>query len=105
MRSARTLIDTGPLVAILNKSDPSHEACLAAFSQAPAPLLTCWPVLTEAAYLLSGWSSPTAKFFSLLRTRALEPSRSCPYGLATSTPSSGFSPSTPTKGFSLPMRV
>ena len=71
MRRAPTLIDTGPIVAMLNRSDPSHVACSEAFRELPAPLLTCWPVITEAAYILGDWSPATAKLFALLRTRAL----------------------------------
>jgi len=47
------LTDTGPLVALLDKSDANHQACLAASQGLPAePLLTTWPCFTEAMYLL-----------------------------------------------------
>ena len=61
MQRAPTLIDTGPIVAMLNQSDPSHAACSAAFQELPAPLLTCWPFVTEAAYILGDWSPTTGK--------------------------------------------
>lgn len=71
MPAVTTLIDTGPLIAILEGNDPHHGACSEAFKQAAAPLLTCWPVLTEAAYLL-GESTPAMKtLFDLLRTNAV----------------------------------
>jgi predicted nucleic acid-binding protein len=48
-----TLVDTGPLVAILNQKDGAHEQCKSIFAGFKSPLITCWPVLTEAVYLLN----------------------------------------------------
>jgi predicted nucleic acid-binding protein len=46
------LIDTGPMVAIYSQDDANRERCSRALAKLTAPLLTCWPVLTEAAWLL-----------------------------------------------------
>ncbi len=47
------LTDTGPLVALINANDPSHAQAQAALRRLPKrPLLTTWPCLTEAMYLL-----------------------------------------------------
>lgn len=47
------LIDTGPLVAYMNRADAEHRSCVEVFHSLPlAKASTCWPVLTEAAYLM-----------------------------------------------------
>jgi predicted nucleic acid-binding protein len=46
------LVDTGPLVATANDRDPYHAACVAETQKLRGQFYTCWPVITEAAYLL-----------------------------------------------------
>jgi uncharacterized protein len=51
---ADVLVDAGPLVAIIDRADPAHDACVEALSTLNGPLLTVWPAFTEAMYLLGG---------------------------------------------------
>jgi predicted nucleic acid-binding protein len=49
---SRAVADTSPLVAIVRTRERAHKKCAATLKTLRAPLLTCWPVLTEAAWLL-----------------------------------------------------
>lgn len=57
------MTDTGPLVALIDAGEPDHERCRAALANISSPLVTTWPVLTEAMYLLAdagGWPAQSA---------------------------------------------
>ncbi|MCR4308782.1 MAG: PIN domain-containing protein [Deltaproteobacteria bacterium] len=49
---ADLLLDTGPLVALLDRSERNHERCVAFFREFRGRLITTESVLTEAVYLL-----------------------------------------------------
>ena len=49
------LLDTGPLVAFLNRRDRYHAWAKQCLDEAEPPLLTCEAVLSEACFLLRGY--------------------------------------------------
>jgi predicted nucleic acid-binding protein len=69
--SKRAVADTGPLVAIVRSREDAHERCLAALRRLRPPLLTCWPVLTEAAWLLRGEPGGTRSLGRLIESGAV----------------------------------
>lgn len=50
----RLLLDTGPLVAWLDREDQWHKAAVGLSKNVRTPFLTCEPILTEACFLLQG---------------------------------------------------
>jgi uncharacterized protein len=48
------LLDTGVIVALLDRSERNHSACAEVVTALAAPLVTCEAVLAEACYLLRG---------------------------------------------------
>jgi len=47
----RVLMDTGPLVAMISEEDRYHDICAEAMRAIPGAMFSCWPVITEAAWL------------------------------------------------------
>ena len=55
------LVDAGPLVALLDRSDDRHEEVVEALKTIHDPLVSVWPALVEAMYLLSfSWRAQKA---------------------------------------------
>lgn len=50
--AAELLLDTGPLVSLLDRSQRRHEDCVAFFESWPGAVVTTEAVLTEATHLL-----------------------------------------------------
>jgi len=46
------LLDTGVIVALLDRSEQSHTRCAAAVRELKRPLVTCEAVIAESCYLL-----------------------------------------------------
>lgn len=47
------IVDTGPVVALLNRNDKDHESCAELLESHDGELLITPYVLTEACYLLA----------------------------------------------------
>jgi uncharacterized protein len=55
------LVDAGLLVAFLHRDDQYHRKCVEALTKIRDPLVTVWPALTEAMYLLNfSWRAQDA---------------------------------------------
>ena len=52
MRQGRLILDTGPLVAYLDRREDSHPCVRETFKKLHPPLLTCEAVITESCFLL-----------------------------------------------------
>ena len=52
MPAPTVIVDTGPIVALLDADEAHHEWARAQFAALGAPLLTCEAVLSEASFLL-----------------------------------------------------
>ena len=66
------LVDTGPLVAYLDRRDHYHQWSLSQFSRLPAPYKTCEGVCVEAAHLLSRAGLDPRVLLELLQLGVLE---------------------------------
>jgi predicted nucleic acid-binding protein len=60
------LVDTGPLIAYINRRDPLHRAVSARLEQFTGQLATTSAVVTEAMYFLSGVAGGPVSFAELL---------------------------------------
>jgi uncharacterized protein len=68
------LTDAGPLVAIIVRRDPHHVRCVGVLGALAPPLITTWPALTEAMYLVGragGWNGQ-AGLWQLIERGTLE---------------------------------
>jgi predicted nucleic acid-binding protein len=67
-----TLLDTGPLVALLKRDERHHRWATDAFAALDGRLLTCEAVLTEAFFLLQRWPAVIASVMDRVERGRLE---------------------------------
>ena len=65
------LIDTGPLVALLNRRDRFHDWTAAQWNQIAPPMLTCEAVVSEACFLLAAIKGGSDQVLLLLQRKIL----------------------------------
>ena len=68
----RAVADTGPLIAIVRKREKAHKKSVAALKALRPPLLTRWPVLTEAAWLLRDEPGGIKAIASLVQSESVK---------------------------------
>ena len=61
------IVDTGPLIAYLDRGERYHAWAVAQAHKLEAPLLVCEPVLAEAMFLLARLPAGQDALFSLLQ--------------------------------------
>lgn len=76
--SKKVIIDTGVLVAYLNKREQLHEWAKSELNKINGPLFTCEAVIVESYFLLQGTYGVVDLVFSLLRTKQI----AIPFSLA-----------------------
>ena len=66
------VVDTGPIVALLDMDEARHDWARARFEELRAPLLTCEAVLSEASFLLRRAGADPSLPVRLVRRGVLE---------------------------------
>jgi predicted nucleic acid-binding protein len=67
----QVLIDTGPIVAILCREDANHAGCVQTLQSINAELVACWPVISEAVFLLGGRIDRVQALFEIFSSGAI----------------------------------
>ena len=68
-----TVLDTGPLVALLNRREAQHGWVKARLAEIQPPLLTCEAVLSEACFLLRNIHGGQAAVMATLSAGLIRP--------------------------------
>jgi uncharacterized protein len=66
------IVDTGPLVAYLDRAEGHHRWVVEQIERLDVPLLVCEPVLAEAMHLLADFDRGQDALFALLQKGALK---------------------------------
>ena len=66
------LVDAGPLVALIDRSDDWHLRCRRTFEGLDAALITVWPAVAEASHLLRDVERGQATLLQLLESGAIK---------------------------------
>jgi uncharacterized protein len=69
----QVILDTGPLVALLDSRDRHHRWAVAQWADIEPPLLTCESVLSEACFLLDQTRAGSAAVFEMLVRNVIAP--------------------------------
>ena len=65
------IVDTGPLVALLDRAQRHHQWCVGQIKELVPPMLVCEPVLVETLFLFNRNPDAQDAIFDLLTTGAL----------------------------------
>ena len=71
MAATRVLLDTGPLVAYLNRNDRHHQWAIKCWSALFDPLWTCEAVVSEAVFLLQSVGGSADPILRLIERRII----------------------------------
>lgn len=66
------VLDTGPLVAFLNRRDHYHQWVVAQWKAIKPPLLTCEPVIAESCFLLRQISGGSNSVIQLIEKQVIK---------------------------------
>lgn len=68
----KAIIDTGPLVAFINRSDQYHDWSCAQLKKITPPLLSCESVISEASFLLRKSNGANAKILAAIQNGLIQ---------------------------------
>jgi uncharacterized protein len=67
----QVIVDTGPIVALIDARDRHHAWAVARLADVEPPLLTCESVISEACFLLDQTRAGSAAVFEMLLRQAI----------------------------------